>query len=311
MGVAGTTFEDKSLFNYYNANNLQNALRIYIKDTSYSDVTAFKEGIQGVYLYYELAEPKITPITEAIQLDYEVYDFGTERAFSFRDSAPFRADIVYQFNAEGRIRDNSRNIERVESNMQKVENTITTRLIPSQTAMLGLPNKVMTWTGHSTMMSLPIAESIAEWEMEEPPYEAIPTGKQVMDYINIIKGSLASGLMPKETLTIPANGQELIAPNKVYEITTASSTTYNVGLYIVTTTGVDAVADNEWRIRIDTRNGFSGRINIEPSGSGYSIRWAYPEASGVGTAPNITAGYIWDIQFRMIGRTLLGSYKKY
>lgn len=360
LGVAGTTFEDKSLFNYYNANNLQNALRIYIKDTSYSDVTAFKEGIQGVYLYYELAEPKITPITEPIQLDYVVDDFGTEKAVAFGNSAPFRADIVYQFNAEGRIRDNSRNIERVES-------TITTRLIPSQTAMLGLPNKVMTWDGNKTLMSLPIAEDIDHWDLEESvlgtiptsqqvreyvksvtdnltPSQsatlessnrvmvwngdyamtslpivanfaqwgagAIPTGQQVIDYISAIKGSLAAGLTPKETLTIPANGQELIGPNKVYEITTASSTAYDVGLKIITTSGVDAAADNEWRIRIDTRTGFSGRIVFEPL-AGYSIRWAYSDVSGPLTAPNIADGYIWDIQFRMIGRTLLGSYKKY
>lgn len=113
LGVADTSFEDKSLFNYYNANNLQNALFIFIKDTSYSDVDAFKAAMSGVYLYYELAEPIVTPISEPIQLVYDVEDFGTERAVSSLPSAPFRADIVYQFNAEGRIRDNSRNIEKL------------------------------------------------------------------------------------------------------------------------------------------------------------------------------------------------------
>lgn len=276
---------------------------LWINNPDYTDIDSFKAAMSGVLLYYELLEPIETPITEAIQLDYEVDDFGTEKAFAFGNSAPFRADIVYQFNAEGRIRDNSRNIERVEGDIDN--------LTPTFQASLGLPYRLMAWDGSQTMLSLPIAKSITDWEMEEPPYAAIPTGKQVMDYINIIKGSLATGLMPKETLTIGANGLEIIDPNKVYEITTASSTTYNVGLYLSTTSGVDVVADNEWRIRIDTRNGFSGRINIEPSGSGYTTRWAYPEASGVGTAPTITAGYIWDIQFRMVGKTLLGSYKKY
>ena len=271
--------------------------------TTTADKAAFIESLQGVLLYYELLEPIETPITEAIQLDYVVDDFGTEKASAFGNSAPFRADIVYQFNAEGRIRDNSRNIERIETHID--------RLTPHQTAMLGMPNKVMTWNGSTAMMSLPIAESFAEWEMEESPLGVLPTGKQVMDYINIIKGSLATGLIPKETITIGANGVYPIVPNKAYEITTASSTTYNVGLYLSTTSGVDIAADNEWRIRIDTRNGFSGRINIEPLESGYTIRWAYPEASGAGTAPTITAGYIWDIQLRMIGKTLLGSYKKY
>lgn len=285
-----------------------------IFDSNYpttADKAAFIESLQGVLLYYELAEPIETPITEAIQLDYVVDDFGTEKASAFGNSAPFRADIVYQFNAEGRIRDNSRNIERVESNIQRVESTITTRLIPSQTAMLGLPNKVMTWNGSAAMMSLPIAESIAEWELEESPLGVLPTGKQVMDYINIIKGSLAIGLIPKETLTIDASGPYLIFPNKAYEITTASNANYKVGLEIETIEGVDAKADNEWRIRIDARIGFGADISIVPFTSGYSIRWAYPEASGAGTAPTIATGFIWDIQFRMIGKTLLGSYKKY
>lgn len=114
LGVADTSFEDKSLFNYYNTTNLQNALRIYIKDTTYSDVNAFKAAMSGVYLYYELAEPIVMPIIEPIQLAYDVEDFGTERAISPEDSAPFRADIVYQFNAEGRIRDNGRNIDKLE-----------------------------------------------------------------------------------------------------------------------------------------------------------------------------------------------------
>lgn len=113
LGVADTSFEDKSLFNYYNTTNLKNALYIFIKDTTYSDVNAFKAAMSGVYLYYELAEPIVTPISEPIQLAYDVEDFGTERAVSLLPSAPFRADIVYQFNAEGRIRDNSRNIEKL------------------------------------------------------------------------------------------------------------------------------------------------------------------------------------------------------
>jgi hypothetical protein len=259
-----------------------------------------------VLLYYELAEPIETPITEAIQLDYEVDDFGTEKAFAFGNSAPFRADIVYQFNAEGRIRDNSRNIERLEGDIDN--------LTPTFQAPLGLPYRLMAWDGTQTWLSLPIAKSIAEWEMEEYPYEAIPTGKQVIDYIDIIKGSLATGLMPKKTLEINASGVYPIYANQVYEIKTEPNTTYNVGLDIITTSVVNVVADNEWRIRIDTRNGFSGHIDIETLDlleSGYTLRWAHSDVSGPLTAPNITVDYIWDIQFRMIGKTLLGSYKKY
>ena len=82
--------------------------------TSNDDKDAFVASLQGVLLYYELAEPIVTPVTEPLQLDYKVADFGTEKMLSDLPSSPFRADIVYQFNAADRIRDNARNIERLE-----------------------------------------------------------------------------------------------------------------------------------------------------------------------------------------------------
>lgn len=81
------------------------------RDTSYGDdTTAFTTAMQGVLLNYELAEPIITPIVEPIQLDYWVEDFGTEKLISTGSSTPFKADVIYQFNATDRIRDNYRNI---------------------------------------------------------------------------------------------------------------------------------------------------------------------------------------------------------
>lgn len=303
-----TTGSNEATFARKDCVSISASGNIRIFDSQYKETSskeAFVASLQGVLLYYELAEPIVTPITEAIQLDYEVDDFGTEKASAFGNSAPFRADIVYQFNAEGRIRDNSRNIERLEGDIDK--------LTPTFQASLGLPYRLMAWDGAQTMLSLPIANSITEWEMEESIYGAIPTGKQVMDYINFIKGSLAKGLTPKVPLEIGADGVYEIGANQVYEIKTVPNTAYNVGLKIITS-GVDAAADNEWRIRIDTRNGFSGLINIGTLGlleSGYTLRWAYSDVSGPLTAPNIKDGNIWDIQFRMIDRTLLGSYKKY
>lgn len=90
---------------------------IRIFDSNYTtgnSKDAFVASLQGVLLYYELAVPIYTPIDEPLQLDYKVADFGTEKMLSDVPSSPFKADIVYQFNAEGRIRDNSRNIERLE-----------------------------------------------------------------------------------------------------------------------------------------------------------------------------------------------------
>lgn len=152
---------------------------IRIFDSNYKETSskeAFVASLQGVLLYYELAEPIETPITEAIQLDYVVDDFGTEKALPLTGSAPFRADIVYQFNAEGRIRDNSRNIERIETHID--------RLTPHQTAMLGLPNKVMTWNGSTAMMSLPIADGLEDWgKTDDSPHGYLVTDQQVKDYV--------------------------------------------------------------------------------------------------------------------------------
>lgn len=90
-------------------------LHIYDPDMNTADDLAdMVASLQGVMLVYELAEPIITPITEPLQLDYKVADFGTEEMLSTLPSSPFRADIVYQFNAADRIRDNARNIERLE-----------------------------------------------------------------------------------------------------------------------------------------------------------------------------------------------------
>lgn len=78
-----------------------------------TDASEFKSSLSGVLLNYELAEPIITVIEEPINLSYKVGDFGIEQILSDSFSAPFRADIIYQFNATDRIRENSLNIEKL------------------------------------------------------------------------------------------------------------------------------------------------------------------------------------------------------
>lgn len=43
---------------------------VYVNDTSYTDVTAFKQAMQGVILYYELATPIVTDISSLIPDDF-------------------------------------------------------------------------------------------------------------------------------------------------------------------------------------------------------------------------------------------------
>lgn len=72
---------------------------IYIKDSSYTDAASFKAAMQGVILYYELAEPIVTELDEADQfknLDYPVWNVGTEKADANVPSTPLKADIRYK-----------------------------------------------------------------------------------------------------------------------------------------------------------------------------------------------------------------------
>ena len=79
-----------------------------VKDTTYTDAASFKAAMQGVILYYELAEPIVTELDEADQykdFDIQVWNGGTEKANAEGKSAPLAADITYGFNAIGKIKE--------------------------------------------------------------------------------------------------------------------------------------------------------------------------------------------------------------
>ncbi len=88
--------------------NFDNNSKFYIHDSAYTDATAFKTAMSGVYLYYELAEPVETPINPPLNLTYRCDDFGTEMLLPQNDdepvTAPMDADIVYQINYEANVR---------------------------------------------------------------------------------------------------------------------------------------------------------------------------------------------------------------
>ena len=78
---------------------------IYFVNTSYTDAASFKAAMQGVILYYELAEPIVTEIEDDFNLDYEVWNGGTEKIVSDVPTTPLKADIAYGFNAVGKIKE--------------------------------------------------------------------------------------------------------------------------------------------------------------------------------------------------------------
>lgn len=79
--------------------------QVLIKDPSYTDAASFKAEMQGVILYYELANPIVTEIQETFNLDYEVWNGGTEQAIADTPTSAFKADIIYGFNAYGVIKE--------------------------------------------------------------------------------------------------------------------------------------------------------------------------------------------------------------
>lgn len=70
---------------------------------------------------YELAKPIATDIGKELNLDYKVWDFGTEEALSNQPSAPFSADIIYGFNAVDRIRENTLRVQQLESMLSQMQ----------------------------------------------------------------------------------------------------------------------------------------------------------------------------------------------
>ncbi len=99
----------KAYANFENGEcRLFSSLKLYIRDDAYPDVAAFANAMKGVKMYFPLAEPIVTELDEADQfkdLDYQVWNAGTEKAIAEGKSAPLAADITYGFNAIGKIKE--------------------------------------------------------------------------------------------------------------------------------------------------------------------------------------------------------------
>jgi hypothetical protein len=90
-------------------------LRVY--DPTLTTFEQAKEYLEALGIYYELAEPVVTVLDAADQdfiNSYQVADFGTEQAISSVASAPFSADIIYQFNAVDMIREHELEIKELQ-----------------------------------------------------------------------------------------------------------------------------------------------------------------------------------------------------
>lgn len=86
-GYADSARPDKTIYAAYNK-----IRRIHIKDSSYTDAESFKASLQGVMLYYELAEPEEYPIVTKTAPNYIGSDYGVEQ---FDSVVPCNANNLY------------------------------------------------------------------------------------------------------------------------------------------------------------------------------------------------------------------------
>lgn len=93
--------------------SLNNQYWIYIYDSAYKTATPeqFKQSLQGVMLYYEMATPEEIAYDE-LNLTEQVSEGGTEEAIitDGKTSTPLRAEIVYPIDAYNTIKANKTNI---------------------------------------------------------------------------------------------------------------------------------------------------------------------------------------------------------
>ena len=98
---------------YDEINDTHYIKRIGAREYEFEDTGDTSVLTDGETTIYVLDNEVATALDEPIDFSYYVEDFGTEEAISSVPSAPFSADIVYQFNAVDRIRQNDANITRL------------------------------------------------------------------------------------------------------------------------------------------------------------------------------------------------------
>lgn len=123
LNVSYNLMDDKAMLHY----DKSMTFHIFIKDTAYATAADFTEANQDLVIYYELEKPIVTEIegSENWNLDYLVWDFGTEEAIATVPSAPFRADINYEPNAVDDLRWAVNEIRKLKAQLAEVQASIT------------------------------------------------------------------------------------------------------------------------------------------------------------------------------------------
>lgn len=176
----------------------------YIQRCEYRDYVEGDESnaevlTDGKHTVAKLAEPIVKVLPEPITLDYYCEDWGSEEAIPASSaSAPFRADIVYQFNAEGRIRDNSRNIEKLEKIVTPLKNIPSRASLATQDFVYAhIPTRVATATervvvtvGDEKQNLLPNGDEV-QYLLPNMLYDYGATSYDKIELPNLLRGDVA------------------------------------------------------------------------------------------------------------------------
>lgn len=176
----------------------------YIQRCEYRDYAEGDESnaevlTDGKHTVAKLTNPIVTPLSEPIALDYYCEDWGSEEAMPASSaSAPFRADIIYQFNAEGRIRDNSRNIEKLEKIVTPLKNIPSNASLATQGFVLSqIPIRVATATervvvtvGDEKQNLLPNGDEV-QYLLPNMLYDYGATSYDKIELPNLLRGDVA------------------------------------------------------------------------------------------------------------------------
>jgi hypothetical protein len=269
-----------SIGDTYDEINVDNAIqRCGIRQYADGDENNSDVRTDKVKTVFILDNPITNPILEPLQLAFDVEDFGTEQTISNQPSSPFRADIVYQFNAEGRIRDNGRNIARLETKVNTLDRATTvvsgrfdSGYVKAEGIIDAAENLYLLPSSSSTEKDKRLANE--QYVIDSLPREVA----QVLE---------------RRVGDIPQH----LSPNILYEF--VGSTT---SLTIVSFNGQDDDYEDVWRVRCGL--GRDVAIDILPT-----ILWE----SGI--APNPTEWGIYEFEFRktasMDGNRILGKFKVY
>lgn len=120
LNYMGAKQKSVALYTYPNGE-----VRANICDTEFTDVASFLASLtDDDVLYYSAKDPIVTELDDNFNLDYEVWNGGTEKIVSDVPTTPLKADIAYGFNAYGKIQENSEKIEELEKNKIVVDSII-------------------------------------------------------------------------------------------------------------------------------------------------------------------------------------------